>query len=117
MDQSPFGIVIYRADGSVAAGNAAMQRLYSMTDEEAELVGSTYNILEDPQLEARGIAESVRAAFSGRPSVIPRICYEIETRRTVLTSQIVSERCELRRSWPHRVRRGKTSWAGAERSI
>jgi len=79
MERSPFGIVIYRPDGSVQDANPAMKRIFCLTQAEHNLQLSGYNILQDPRLLDKGVSLLVRKAFSGEPVVFPCIEYEIVT--------------------------------------
>ena len=78
MDESPFGVVVYRPDGTVKAGGEGMKRLFNLSDEEASFAQSAYNILEDPQLTEKGLAEAVQKAFAGESAELPCIEYELQ---------------------------------------
>ena len=79
MAASPFGIAIYRPDGSVKMANAGLQRLFELSDSEAEQAITHYNILQDQELVSKGVAPQVARAFNGHSSVLPPIEYIVET--------------------------------------
>ncbi|MDJ0973286.1 MAG: response regulator [Planctomycetota bacterium] len=79
LNNSPFGIVIYRPDGTVRDANPGMAAIYAMTDAERELVLSHYNILEDPQLAGTPTGDAVRKAFAGEAAVLPTTEYKVTT--------------------------------------
>jgi PAS domain S-box-containing protein len=72
MEQSPFSVQIFTPDGRTVRVNRAWEVLWGIT--LADL--SDYNILYDPQLEARGIAPYIRKAFAGQPVEIPAVQYD-----------------------------------------
>ena len=72
VDQSALSMQVLRADGHTVQVNAAWERLWGVTLEQI----SDYNLLEDPQLEARGIAGHIRRAFAGEAVEIPAIRYD-----------------------------------------
>jgi len=74
VDQSPVSIQIFSADGRTARVNRAWEELWGTT---REALGD-YNILEDPQLEARGVAAYIRRGFEGEVALIPPILYDPE---------------------------------------
>jgi PAS domain S-box-containing protein len=78
MSASPFGVVVYRPDGSVKAGNDGMQRLFGLSDEEAAHAKAVYNIRQDPQVTEKGLADAVQRAFSGKAAQLPRVEYEVQ---------------------------------------
>ena len=49
-----------------------MEELWGITIEQVD----DYNILADPQLEAKGILTYVRRAFEGEAVHVPAICYD-----------------------------------------
>jgi PAS domain S-box-containing protein len=73
-EQSPMSTQIFSAEGRTVWVNRAWERLWGVT---LELLGD-YNILEDPQLEAKGIAPLLRKAFAGAPVELPAILYDPE---------------------------------------
>jgi PAS domain S-box-containing protein len=74
VDQSPISIQIFSPDGRTIRTNRAWEELWGTT---LEALGD-YNILADPQLEARGVAPYIRRAFAGEVAVIPPILYDPE---------------------------------------
>ena len=67
VDQSPLSIQIARPDGSTVGVNAAFERLWGIPAEQM----AGYNLLEDPQLQERGVAPYIRQALAGRTAAIP----------------------------------------------
>ena len=72
MEQAPFSVQIFAPDGSTLGVNRAWSELWGVTLEQIE----GYNILRDPQLEARGVLAYVRRAFAGEAVEIPPIEYD-----------------------------------------
>lgn len=73
-EQSPQSIQVFGPDGWTRRVNAAWQRLFRLTIEEA----MAFNILLDPQLTAAGITDHIRAAFAGDVVHVPPIPYVIQ---------------------------------------
>lgn len=71
MEQAPFSVQVFAPDGRTIRVNRAWEDLWGIKAEEA----GRYNILEDSQLEARGIQDYVRRAFAGQAARIPPIQY------------------------------------------
>ncbi len=72
MDQAPFSIQIFAADGRTVGVNRAWEELWGVS---ADKVGD-YNVLQDPQLEAAGTLQYLRRAFRGEPAYLPEIPYD-----------------------------------------
>jgi PAS domain S-box-containing protein len=72
MDQAPFSVQILSADGRTVRVNRAWEELWGLTFEQL----ADYNVLKDPQLEAKGVAPGLRRAFGGEPAVLPEIAYD-----------------------------------------
>ncbi len=77
-EQAPFSVQLLAADGRTVAVNHAWE---AMWDSEGQhrmkaLVLDGYNVLTDPQLEAKGITPYLRRAFAGEAVQIPAICYD-----------------------------------------
>lgn len=71
-EQSPLSIQILSPDGRTLQVNKAWEELWGATiDDIAE-----YNMLEDRQLEERGVLPLVRRAFQGESVAIPEIRYD-----------------------------------------
>jgi PAS domain S-box-containing protein len=71
-EQSPLSTQIFRADGVTLRVNRAWEELWGLTLEHLR----DYNVLHDPQLEARGIASHLHRAAGGEPVEIPAIRYD-----------------------------------------
>jgi signal transduction histidine kinase/PAS domain-containing protein/ActR/RegA family two-component response regulator len=72
MDQSPLSTQILDAHGVTIRVNPAFEALWGLTFEQ--LTG--YRMLDDPQLENRGITPLLRRAFAGEPVDLPAIRYD-----------------------------------------
>jgi PAS domain S-box-containing protein len=68
---APFSVQVLSVDGRTLQVNRAWENLWGAKLEH--LAG--YNMLQDPQLEAKGVAEYIRKAFAGEPVRIPAIEY------------------------------------------
>lgn len=75
VEQSPFSIQVFAANGEVVVVNDAFCSLWG-TAREA-LTG--YNILKDPRLEALGLLPSLHQAFRGETVRTPVLPYEVPT--------------------------------------
>lgn len=72
MEQAPFSIQIFSTDGRTLRVNPAWEELWGVPFEHV----ANYNVLEDPQLEAKGVLPSLRLAFAGEWVVLPAIEYD-----------------------------------------
>jgi PAS domain S-box-containing protein len=72
MDQAPFSVQILSPDGRTVRVNRAWEELWGLTLDQL----ADYNVLEDPQLEAKGVARGLRKAFGGEPATLPEIAYD-----------------------------------------
>ena len=72
VEQSPLSTQILAPDGRTVQTNRAWQRLWGVTLDE---IGA-YNLLEDPQLIAKGVMPFIRRGFAGEAVEIPPICYD-----------------------------------------
>ena len=72
LEQSPLSTQILAPSGRTIRVNRAWEELWGIT---LERLGD-YNVLEDPQLEAKGIAALLRRAFAGEPVRLPAIRYD-----------------------------------------
>jgi PAS domain S-box-containing protein len=79
-EQAPFSVQLLAADGRTLAVNRAWERLWGGEDGadclKAQLFGTGYSLLADPQLEAKGVAAGLRRAFAGESVALPAICYD-----------------------------------------
>jgi PAS domain S-box-containing protein len=71
-EQSPLSIQVFAPDGSSLLANQAWSKLWNA--DVSNLRG--YNILNDPQLEARGHTDHVRRAFAGEAVMLPPMRYD-----------------------------------------
>ena len=72
VEQAPFSIQLLGTDGRTTKVNRAFVALWGIPLESL----ADYNLLEDPQLEAAGIAPAIRRAFAGGPpELLPAIPY------------------------------------------
>jgi PAS domain S-box-containing protein len=74
IEQSPVSTQIFSPDGRTIRVNRAWEELFGVKLEQ--LAG--YNILEDRQLEEKGIIEYIRRGFGGEATAIPAIIYDPE---------------------------------------
>jgi PAS domain S-box-containing protein len=74
VEQSPVSTQIFSPDGRTVRVNRAWEELWGVT---LETLGG-YNILEDRQLEEKGIAAFIRRGFAGEPTAVPAILYDPE---------------------------------------
>ena len=71
MEQAPFSIQMFAPDGRTLRVNRAWEELWGIGFEQVD----GYNILEDRQLEARGVLDYIRRGFAGEAARIPAIQY------------------------------------------
>jgi PAS domain S-box-containing protein len=74
MAQAPFSVQVLDASGRTLSVNRAWQELWGLTVDQIR----DYDLLADPQLEAKGIAPYLRRAFAGEPVRVPAIQYDPE---------------------------------------
>jgi PAS domain S-box-containing protein len=74
VDQSPFSVQLFSPDGRTVRVNRAWERLWGVRPDQI----ADYNVLEDPQLEAKGVLPHLRRAFAGEPAALPEIAYDPE---------------------------------------
>src|ERR687897_913630 len=72
IEQSPLSTQIFSPDGRTLRVNRAWEELWGVTLDQV----ADYNILHDPQLEAKGVAPYLRRAFAGEAVEIPAIEYD-----------------------------------------
>ncbi len=77
-EQAPFSAQLIAPDGRTLQVNKAWQDLWCINGEDALMhhILNEYNILEDPQLKAKGIADALRRAIDGESVVIPAVLYD-----------------------------------------
>ena len=66
-EQAPFSVQLLSVDGRTLRVNRAWKDLWGTHDGDPLLdwVMTQYNMLEDPQLEAKGVTPHLRRAFAG----------------------------------------------------
>ncbi|HEU4596866.1 MAG TPA: CHASE domain-containing protein [Pyrinomonadaceae bacterium] len=74
IEQSPVSTQIFSPDGRTLRVNRAWEELFGAKLEHLE----GYNVLEDRQLEEKGVIEFIRRGFKGEPTAIPAILYDPE---------------------------------------
>ncbi|HUR39772.1 MAG TPA: PAS domain S-box protein [Verrucomicrobiae bacterium] len=72
MEQAPFSIQVISPDGRTVRVNKSWEDLWGVTIDQL----GDYNILEDEQLEKRGVMAQIRSAFEGTPALVPAIRYD-----------------------------------------
>jgi PAS domain S-box-containing protein len=75
MEQAPFSVQVFAADGHTLRVNRAWEELWGVTLDQIR----DYNLLQDPQLEARGVLPFIRRAFAGEPTRVPAIEYDVHS--------------------------------------
>lgn len=75
-EQSPISLQIFAPDGTSRRTNRAFGRLFQLTPEEV----AGFNILQDEQLRAAGLAPQLERAFRGEVVLIPAIPFECRAR-------------------------------------
>jgi PAS domain S-box-containing protein len=71
VDQLPFSVQLFDPTGLTVRVNRAWEKLWGVTLEQL----GPYNVLQDPQLVARGIMHYIQRAFAGEAVEIPPIPY------------------------------------------
>ena len=71
MEQAPFSIQVFSPDGRTIRVNRAWEELWGLRFEQID----GYNVLEDRQLEAKGVLQYIHQGFAGQPTRIPAIEY------------------------------------------
>ena len=74
MEQAPLSIQLYDATGRHIQVNRAWENLWGLKFEDIP----EYNVLEDPQLEEKGVAPVLRRVFAGEAAELPLIEYNPE---------------------------------------
>lgn len=77
IEQSPFSIIIHRPDGKVIFGNNAAKKLFGLSHEEYKYLIDNYSLLNDEQLEAKGLMPLIKKAFAGEGTTLPAVEYSI----------------------------------------
>lgn len=72
MEQAPFSVQVFSADGRTVRVNRAWEELWGITLDQI----ADYNVLEDRQLEAKGVLPFLQRAFAGEPAFVPAIQYD-----------------------------------------
>jgi PAS domain S-box-containing protein len=72
MEQAPFSVQVFSPDGRTSRVNRAWEELWGVTLDQ---IGD-YNVLEDPQLQAKGVLSDIHRAFAGEPAFVPAIQYD-----------------------------------------
>ncbi|MES2264580.1 MAG: PAS domain S-box protein [Pseudomonadota bacterium] len=78
-DQAPFSVQLLDMRGKTVQVNKAWEKLWGAEHIPAlkhHVLHGGYNILTDPQLEAKGITPYLRRAFAGESVTLPAICYD-----------------------------------------
>lgn len=77
-EQAPFSVQLLSVDGRTLKVNKAWKQLWGAHDGDPLLdyVLAEYDMLADPQLEAKGVTPYLRRAFAGEAVSIPAIHYD-----------------------------------------
>lgn len=73
IEQSPLSMVIFNTAGQPVFTNTATRNMWGAGIAET---APGYSILEDPQLEARGLTSLIQRAFRGETILMPRMRYD-----------------------------------------
>lgn len=72
VERAPLSIQTFAPGGAAITANAAWARLWDSRIEDLR----GYNILEDRQLQRKGLMPLIRRAFAGEVVTIPPVCYD-----------------------------------------
>ncbi len=77
-EQAPFSVQLLAIDGRTLKVNQAWKDLWGAQDGDPllEFVLSDYDMLADPQLEAKGVTPLLRRAFAGEAVRLPAVHYD-----------------------------------------
>jgi len=76
-EQFPMSIQMLAPDGRTRAVNAAWAKLWQVSPELIEnFILKDYRVLEDPQLDAKGITPYLERAFAGQAQDVPPVYYD-----------------------------------------
>ncbi len=77
-EQAPFSVQLLSVDGRTLKVNQAWKDLWGTQDGDPLLdyVLTEYNMLADPQLEAKGVTSHLRRAFAGEAARLPAAYYD-----------------------------------------
>ena len=74
---APVSVQLLAADGRTLRVNKAWEALWQVADGSLlDYVLTQYNILQDAQLEAKGVLKELRRAFAGEAAILPPILYD-----------------------------------------
>ena len=76
VEQAMLAISMFSTDGRMLQINRAGEELWGTTLEEVMQHAPSYNVLEDEQLEAKGILSYLRKGFGGEATAIPPTLYD-----------------------------------------
>ena len=76
VEQAMLAISMFSTDGRMLQINRAGEELWGITLEEVAQYNPDYNVLEDEQLEAKGILPYLKKGFGGEATAIPPILYD-----------------------------------------
>ena len=89
VEQSPLSTQIFAPDGSIVQVNRAWEHLWGVSLDEIR----DYNILDDPQLVAKGIMPYIQRGFAGEAVTIPPILYNPDDTLPDRTHHADPQRC------------------------
>lgn len=76
-EQAPYSVQIFTPDGRTVLVNPPWKKLLGVSDEFVrDYILKEYNILEDPQLKAKGILPFLKRAVEGETVELPDIYYD-----------------------------------------
>ncbi|HUP29887.1 MAG TPA: PAS domain-containing protein [Usitatibacter sp.] len=77
-ERAPFSVQLLAADGRTLQVNKAWEDLWQVTEGDGmkEYVLNEYNMLQDPQLAAKGVMAVLVRAFQGESVTLPTVLYD-----------------------------------------
>jgi diguanylate cyclase (GGDEF)-like protein/PAS domain S-box-containing protein len=77
IENSPISMIFYSPDGRPIRASKNTFKLWGINQKGWGHLQEHYNILEDPQLEARGAMPYIKRAFAGKITSLPVIAYDV----------------------------------------
>ncbi len=73
-EQTPRSLILFHIDGRILAVNPAYTAFWGITLQQ---IPENYNILQDPQLIAKGVLPLIQRAFAGEVTQLPPMHYDV----------------------------------------
>lgn len=71
VEQAPFGVAIYAADGQLLQVNQALKKFWGISPDELDSILATSNIFNDPRMETFNHESYAGKAFAGTTVILP----------------------------------------------